>query len=180
MEKDKDIFEHLKARKTPMPDASYFSSLAQSVIASQQPTTLNQKENTPVVPLFKRPIVRIGSVAAIAAIFVVGMLVVNLSNTSTETNDPLLALNDIPPSEVYEYIDENIDDFDTDLIAEALDEASISNISFTDNSEESSTVETSPTSIEKISFDDIDIEDIIDYLNEEGITSEDLEEDSFI
>lgn len=180
MEKDKDIFEHLKARKTPMPDASYFSSLAQSVIESQQQTTPNTKEETRVVPLFKRPIVWIGTVAAIAAVFIVGMIVVNLSETSTETTDPLLALNEIPSSEVYEYIDENIEDFDTDLIAEALDEGSISSISLSDKSDEIPTVEAAKKTIENVSFDDIDIEDIIDYLNEEGITSEDIEEDSFI
>lgn len=181
MDKEKDIFDQLKARKTPMPDASYFASMAQSVIDSQKGTDAPKKEEPRIIPMYKRPIVWIGTVAAIAAAFVVGLLIVNFNQHSTEESNPLMALNEIPSTEVYEYIDENIDDFDTDLIVDALDASSINNITLVDEVEEpETTTESTQTNTEKISFDDIDTEDIINYLNEEGISSEDFDEDSFI
>ncbi|NVK66397.1 MAG: hypothetical protein HWE22_17530 [Flavobacteriales bacterium] len=181
MDKEKDIFDHLKARKTPTPDASYFQSLAQSVIDSQPKKTGTKQEETPIIPLYKRPAVWIGTVAAIAAIFIVGFLVVNFNQTSVDDTNPLVALNEIPSTEVYDYIDENIDDFDTDLIVEALDASSVSNMTLINEPAVVETpVEETKSTPEKISFDDINTEDIINYLNEEGISPEDFEEDSFI
>ena len=87
-------------------------------------------------------------------------------------------------TEVYNYIDENIDDFETDLIVEAMNESSVDELTFVEPEEDEPTPsETSSetTTVETISFDDIDAEDILNYFNEEGINSEDFEDDdSFI
>jgi hypothetical protein len=171
MEEQNDIFDHLKVRKSPLPDDSYFESLAKNVINSHQKTR--------VIPLYKRPVFWI---SAVAALFVVSFLVINFTSTSTPENDPLLALNDLSSDELFNYIDENIDDFDTDLIVEVMNESTIDEITFSE-SENSLTHPTNPTQSTEttISFDDIDTQDILDYLNSEGIDSDDLEdEDPFI
>lgn len=171
MEEKNDIFEHLKPRKTPIPDDSYFEAMANSVIQSQK--------KTPIIPLYKRPIVWIG---AVAAIFLVGFLVVNFTSTSNSDSDALLALNDISSNELFQYIDENIDDFDTDLIVDALNESTVNEMSFIEpETSEIVEVKTEKATAKPISFDDIDANDILDYLNEEGIDPEEFEDDdSFI
>lgn len=171
MEEKNDIFDHLKPRETSIPDASYFEAMAKSVIESQK--------KAPIIPLYKRPVVWI---SAVAAIFIAGILVVNFSATSENNPEPLLALNDVSSDELYQYIDENIDDFETDLIIEALYESSIDEMNITEpQSTESTETKTEEVTTEPISFDDIDSQDILEYLNEEGIDSDDFEdEDSFI
>jgi hypothetical protein len=171
MEEKNDIFDHLKPRKTPIPEASYFEAMAQSVIESQKKTL--------IVPLYKRPVVWI---SAVAAILIAGIMIVNFSATTDTTSDPLLALNNVSSDDLYQYIDENIDDFETDLIVEALNESSVDEISFIELEPiEKVEVKTEKISPEPISFDEIDSKDILDYFNEEGIDSNEFEEeDSFI
>lgn len=184
MEEKNDIFDHLKPGKTPVPDASYFEALANSVIESQQENQPETKKETKIIPLYKRPITWIG---AAAAIFIAGMLIVNFNKTVETDSDPLLALTEVSSDDVYNYIDENIEDFETDLIVEALSQSDVDEMSFTEpekkesDSEEEET-NTNTTTTETISFDDIDTDDILQYFNEQGFDSEDFEEDedSFI
>lgn len=181
MEEKNDIFDHLKTRKTPIPDASYFEALANSVIDSQKEKESTAPKETKIIPLYKRPALWIG---AVAAIFIAGILMINFGNTTMTDSDPMLALNDVSSNEVYNYIDENIDDFDTDLIVEAMNESIVDEISFTEDEKEKSEPTSEKTEVvatEPISFDEIDANDILEYFNEEGIDSEDLEdEDLFI
>jgi hypothetical protein len=169
----------LKPRKTPIPDASYFEALANSVIDSQKEKELATPNKTKIVPLYKRRSLWIG---AAAAVFIAGILIVNFNKTVEIDSDPLLALNGVSSNDVYDYIDENIEDFETDLIVEVLNESSVDDMSFVKvETAESIPEETDIATSEPISFDDIDSDDILDYFNEEGIDSEDFEdEDSFI
>ncbi len=171
MEEKNDIFDHLRAGKTPVPDASYFADLAKSVIDSQK--------NVRIIPLYKRPIVWIG---AIAALIVASFLIVNLSSSSLNNSDPILALNDVSSNEISNYINENIDDFDLDLITDALNDQAIDEMSFIDDSTSIQPKKTPEhSSATKISFDDINAADILDYLKEQGIEAEDIDDDeSFI
>jgi hypothetical protein len=181
MEEKNDIFDHLKPRKTEIPDASYFEALANSVIESQQEKPAEPKKEAKIIPLYKRPVVWLG---AVAAIFIAGILIVNFSKSTETDSDPLLALNEVSSEDVYSYIDENIEDFETELIVEAMQESDLDEMSFT--AVETEVPEPAPEEMdvaatEPIFFDEIDSEDILDYFNEEGIDSEDFEdEDSFI
>ncbi|MFK7784036.1 MAG: hypothetical protein AB8B56_02910 [Crocinitomicaceae bacterium] len=180
MEEKNDIFDHLKPGKTPVPDASYFEALANSVIESQQENKPETQKETKIIPLYKRPVVWIG---AAAAIFIAGILIMNFDRTTETDSDPILALTEVSSSDVYDYIDENIEDFETDLIVEALSDSDVEEMSFTDVEISEPTPEETDIAIaEPISFDEIDSDDILDYFNEEGIDSEDFDEDedSFI
>jgi len=179
MEEKKDIFDHLKHKKSPVPDASYFESLANSVIDSQKKTTIEAPKKSKVIPLYKGLALWIG---AAAAVLIAGILIVNFNNTTELESGSLLAFNELSSNEIYDYIDENIEDFDTDLIVEVLNETTVDEMSVADaETTEIPSTETNLTIVDPISFDDIDADDILDYFNDEGINLEDLEdEDSFI
>lgn len=175
MEEKHDIFDHLKAVNPSVPDDSYFENLAQQVILSQQ--------KTKVIPLYKRPVVWI---SAVAAILLVSLLVVNLTSSDINQNsDPLLALNDLSSDELYNYIDENIDDFDIEMIAEALDDQGLDEMansavySLETDPEDTPALKTTEAPI-SVSLDDIDIDDILDYFNTEGIDPDEIEDGIFI
>ena len=162
MEENKDIFDYLKVNKVEGPNSFYFESLANSVIEKSQ-------ANTKVIPLYRKPITWVSAAAASIAV----ILLVNLFNQPTENGNVLLALNDIPHNEIEAYVSENIDDFDTDLIAEFIDEENL-NITEVESVQEIQT--------EKIiDFEEITAKDILDYLDDEEIELEDLQdEESFI
>jgi hypothetical protein len=175
MEEKRDIFEYLKPVKSSVPDDSYFENLSKSVIASQT--------KIKVIPLYKRPVAWI---SAIAAILLVSLLVVNFSGTNVDENqDPLLALNAISSDELYAYINENIDDFDTEMIVDALDDQAIDELSSSTSRalQESAAHSTVPSTKDEtlpVSFDDLDVDDILEYFEKEGIDPEELEEEIFI
>jgi hypothetical protein len=162
MEENKDIFDYLKVNKIGGPDASYFENLANSVIEKSQ-------SNTPIIPLYRKPITWISAAAASIAI----LLLVNLFNQPDEPGNVLLALNDIPSNEIEAYVSENIDDFDTELIVEYIDEESL----ITQEKEDKQEIEVEKT----IDFEEITAKDILDYFDHEEIELEELQdEESFI
>lgn len=175
MEAKEGIFDHLNVVKQRVPDDSYFENLAQSVIASQA--------KTKVIPIYKRPVVWI---SAVAALLLISLLVVNFtSSNNRENQDPLLALNDLSSDELYTYINENIDDFDTEMIAEALDDQAINELSNSTNQALDRGVDPSPSVTKNdtplpVSLDDIETDDILEYFNTEGIDPDEIEDEIFI
>lgn len=167
MEQNKDIFDHLKVRKTDSPDASYFENMADQIIASQ-------KKETKVIPLYKKPTLWMS--AAAASIIVV--LVMNIGGSPGENTNVLLALNDIPVEDIRNYVDNNIDDFDTDLISEFVDENTIEDEPLLP------AVEVDPETevVEDVKeLEDVNEDDILKYFEEEEIDIYELfGEESFI
>ena len=157
MEPNKDIFDHLNLGEVETPDTSYFEQLAKNVVESQQ---------LKIIPLYKKPIIWIGTAAAIFAI----MFVLNIGENSEQ--NVLLALNDIPTEEVFAYIDEHIEDFDTDLISEVLEEENINPVDFIEENL-SAQPEIENTDLD---FENINTEEILEYLQEEAIDLNDEDE----
>lgn len=174
MEKEKDIFDHIKARKVDLPSADYFKNLADTVIEKQRPK---------IIPLYKRPMTWVG---AAAAVIIIALLVTNISGSNETTHnstDPLLALNDISSDELISYIDNNIDDFETELIAEMIPESELEDIElFVDIEPIANDIAlTNEITNSVIEIDELEDQDILEYFNDEGIDFEDLQdEDSFI
>jgi hypothetical protein len=161
MEEQKDLFDHLKLGKIDTPDATYFDQLAKNVIASQE---------VKVIPLYKKPIVWLSSAAAAIVILVV----VNYS-APEESTDALLALNDIPTEDVLAYVDKHIEDFDVEMLSEMVPSENIEAIQLSEPIE-NNPITTPKTEETKINFDNIDTEDILDYINSEEIDIYDLDE----
>ena len=178
MKSEKDIFDHIKAKKVEMPSADYFKNLTEAVLEKEQPK---------IIPMHKRPVVWIG---AIAAAIVISLLVMNISN-STEIIEgdanPLLTLNDVSSDDLVSYIEDNIEDFDTDLIVEMIPENSLDEVEMFKEVElpfdDIAGIENinSNSSGSTMEIENLDDQDILDYFNEEGIDLEDFEdEDPFI
>ncbi len=163
MKKNEDIFEHLKKRKIETPSKDYFEALAESVI--------KQESRAPkVIPIGRK--VLYWSTAA-AAILVIGFFLFNLPQQPA--TNILAQLEDVSTEELIAYVDENIEDFDTDQLGETLSDEEIDKLNEEINIEMSdiSFVESS----EPISFEDIDEQDILDYLELEDIDLDELEND---
>ena len=163
MKENEDIFEHLKKRKIETPSKDYFDALAASVIEQES-------KKTKVIPIGRK--IFYWSTAA-AAIVIIGFFLFNIPQ-QTETNI-LAQLDDVSTEELIAYVDENIDDFDTDQLGETLSDEEI------DKLDEELSLEMSDISYvessESISFEDIDEQDILDYLELEDIDLDELEND---
>ncbi len=163
MKENEDIFEHLKKRKIETPSKDYFDALAASVLEKES-------KETKVIPIGRK--IFYWATAA-AAILVIGFFLFNIPQ-QTETNI-LAQLDDVSTEELIAYVDENIDDFDTDQLGETLSDEEI------DKLDEELSLEMSDISYvessESISFEDIDEQDILDYLELEDIDLDELEND---
>ncbi len=163
MKENEDIFEHLKKRKIETPSKDYFDALAASVIEQES-------KETKVIPIGRK--IFYWSTAA-AAILVVGFFLFNIPR-QTQTNI-LAQLDDVSTEELILYVYENIDDFDTEQLGETLSDEEI------DELDEELSIEMLDISYvessESISFDDIDEQEILDYLELEDIDLDELEND---
>ena len=156
MENPNNIFEKVNPRKVDVPDINYFTKMASSISASQKPVIK-------IIPFYKKPILWVASAAAAAIIFVFNM------ETSTEQQFNMqLAFNEVTNEEIFNYIDENIDEFELNDIAEIIPDENLKAMEISQ-----------PISIQKetnLSFDDISDEEIMEYFLEEGIDLNELNE----
>ena len=163
MKENEDIFDHLKKRKIETPHKDYFDALAASVIKQES-------KETKVIPIGRKILYRSTSAAAI---LVIGLF---LFNTPDQQERNILAqLDDVSTEELISYVDENIDDFDSEQLGETLSDEEI------DKLDEELSIEMLDISYfessESISFEDIDEQDILDYLELEDIDLDELEND---
>lgn len=169
MNDNENILDHLKSRPIQMPDAGYFEQLANNVI--------DQREKGKIIPLYKRPSVWLTSAAAI---FLATLMVVNIGEQPNE-QDVLFSMNDLQQDEILSYVDENIDEFDTEMICEVIHEDSleVTNMIEEDITEQTANDNTVDVSAD-LNFDDIDMNDILEYLDNEGIDPDELNDDDYL
>jgi len=106
MDKKRDILEHIQMKPRTGPGQLYFETLAQTVLDKAG------KQEAVIVPLFKRPFAWIGGAAA-AVLVVLG---IGLFNAAHNT----VGFDSVTPVEAAAYVEDNIDAFDEDLLAEFL------------------------------------------------------------
>lgn len=155
MENPNNIFDQVQKRKITVPESAYFDSMADSIISQQAPK---------IVPLYKKPLVWISSAAAVALI----AITIQLSTSTEESMNLQTALNDIPHETILAYVSENIDDYEIDEIAEIIPDQTIQDIEVF-----------KPIVVESesnLSFENISNEEIMEYLLEEGVDLEDMNE----
>jgi len=155
MENPNNIFDQVEKRKIIVPESAYFDAMADSIISQQAPK---------IIPLYKKPLVWISSAAAVALI----AITIQLSTSAEESMNLQTALNDIPRETILEYVTENIDDYEIDEITEVIPDQTIQDIEVFQ-----------PITIQSesnLSFENISNEEILDYLLEEGIDLEDMNE----
>jgi len=166
MQKQKDIFEYLEVRKSKTPDKAYFEQMAIDVLS---------QHSVKIVPIYRRPI---AVLSAVAAAVILVFVLINFNSTENIETNPLTALNDLPSQDLISYVDENIDDFDSELIAEYIP---IDNIETDYPIEVIDEYEISNQDLsEAISFENVSNDDILEYLENEEIDIYDLEDDEII
>lgn len=177
MEEKKDIFNFIEKRPIETPDASYFKDLADKVIAD-----VNDEPEEPqakIIPLFQRPITWISGVAAAV---LVAFLLLPEATGSISTID-LANTNEPSRAEVLAYVNDNIDDFDEELLIEFIAEKNLGSEPVL-TQEPQPEVEPLETIIEtetkdlQESLKQISDEEILEYLELEGGLDE--SDDDFI
>lgn len=160
MKEEKNIFDYMKNKERESFDPSYFSNMAQSIIAN------NSIVHPKVIPFYKKAkfwIVTASSSAAAILIFLFSI------NNSTNIN---YADKSIAKKDLIAYIDHNIDQFDEDLIQNHI---STQNKNTVLSSQIEVKISEQKSAFEIISIDEINKEDVLEYLENENLSIEDLE-----
>ncbi|MDB2656571.1 hypothetical protein N9Y60_00800 [Crocinitomicaceae bacterium] len=183
MEEKKDIFDFIEKRPIETPDSSYFKDLADKVIADASTSStgtgqVTDQSKAKIIPLYRRPAAWISAVAA--AVLVAFLML-------PESSDPVIidgGAASVEPSraEVLAYVNENIDDFDEELLVEfiAIKNLASKSASSQESEPEEEALETMiETETEDLqeSLKNISDEEILEYLELEGELDE---EDEFI
>ena len=158
MEQEKNIFDYLKPKKGEIPTTAYFEKLAQDVVAQE-------KKVARIIPLYKKPLFWLVATAASIALLLVF--------STKQTEKILLTENEsVSHDAIFAYIEENIDEFDTYLIAEFVDEEKLIpekvNVAV-----ETRQIEEDPIK----ELEEVELDDILDYFEYEGIDIEQLEDE---
>src|SRR3989338_164891 len=161
MKTNLDIFEYLQKRTIDTPNPEYFESMAQKILAEQ---------NTPLkrVPYLKRIV--LWSSAAAAAIL---LFLLIPHNAPSEKINLALELNALSKADVLSYVHEHLEEFDTDMLVDAVPSENIETISLITETE---SPEYSVISQAPVNFDVLDTKDILEYLENEGLDIYDLDE----
>lgn len=177
MNREHNILDHLKAKAKPELDPAYFEGLHASVM-NQIGTNSGRNKRSLVL----RPTFWISGVAA-ASILIFGIRYF--------MNQDTLNFKDLQHHEILAYIDENIDDFDEEMLAESLpvleqhenlpDDSTLFQQVVSADTTKAQVLpqEFIPTKSSKELMEGITREDILNYLNSEEIDLEDLEESLF-
>lgn len=163
---EQHIIDELKKGTTPVPANDYFAQLKQTIFDQLEPTVK-------IVPLYRKSWF-ITTVAASIALVISMTFFFN----ENETPKPAVAAvdwNSVSRDDVLAYIDENIDDFETEALAQHLH--SIPALTASVDIQQPASVEkrkaVKEDKYDKL-FKDIDKQDIIEYLQEEEIDLEEL------
>lgn len=162
MEENKDIFDHLKKRVIETPSKEYFDTMVNNI--------LEEKAQPKVISIKRKVVVWITSAAAV---LLVAFLLIDRS--PNQSANILAELDNISTDELLAYMDEHIDEFETDLIAESLTEDQISELDEEITSELSQI--TYLETKKDIQFEDISPTELDEYLELEDIDLDDLEND---
>tara|TARA_B110000285_G_C15019467_1_gene560790 strand:- start:696 stop:1208 length:513 start_codon:yes stop_codon:yes gene_type:complete len=161
MDQEKNIFDHIKAKDSFTPDASYFEQLADKVIEQKRP-------ETKIIPLYKKPLIWIVATAASVA------FILMMNTTSTSNDSVLLAFNEISTDEIQVYIEQNIDEFETSLLTEYISTEELQQNE--PNITEEVKVTINQNEITPIDFETIEQDDILKYFEDEEIDIHDLDD----
>lgn len=162
MKESKDIFDQLKKREIETPSKDYFDGLVNSI--------LEQESQPKIISIQRKLFVWVSSAAAV---LLVAFLLID--RQTIQTTDILAELNNISTEELLAYMDENIDEFETDLIVESLTDEELSALDeeITSELSEITYLETK----KDIQFENISPTEIDEYLELEDLDVDDLEND---
>lgn len=175
MKSEKDILDHLKARKIERPSSDYFANLAKQISDSQSAPAK-------IIPLYRRKGTWI-SIAAAAAVVLLVFQFIPESGLTPSNPMTSLSIDDLSSEEITAYVEKHIDEFDIDMIIDQIPLSNLENdpVEETIEPNDSTEFQNINTTIDTgLNFDDIDIDDILQYFESEGIDIEELENEEDI
>lgn len=176
---NKYIIDDLEVNRVQIPSEDYFEALKMNVldqINQNVPIAIGMRQNgqAKIIPLYKR-----WYVWSSAAAILLFAILFSWNNPNTVENPTPINLSSVSDEEIYEYLDQHIEDIDPETIAVHLGSDKL-----TQNQQEGAP-ETSKKNInQSVSnptlFENIRDEEILDYLKEDPDTYRDGELDEYL
>ena len=180
-QENKHIIDDLQVAPIQLPSDSYFEELKKSILKEIGNDGLKKEEeallpktlaslgkseklkDTPrIIPMYRRWYVW-GSAAAILAF----AILLSWNNTQTPPESASINLSSVSNEEIYDYLNENIEDLDSETIAVHLSNDAIARNE--DQATENEKVETTEDFSSKSTLlDHLEDQEILDYLNDES------------
>jgi hypothetical protein len=161
MEPINELSDQLQKSKRPELPSNYFDELTSNMMGHAK-----QHPKAKKIAITRKPLFWIGSIAASL------LLILGINSIWNASNE--LSFNNLNQEEVLAYVQENIDDFDEELLIEAMNETNME--SDTTKKVKSNATSAGSNSKEPISFETLSSEEILEYLNENELSVEELEE----
>lgn len=164
-QEDKHIIADLQVNPIQMPSDSYFEDLKKNILSEVGNNDLKMKAQPRIISMYRRWYVW-GSAAAILAF---ALLFPWNNNTDPSINPEPVNLSSVSNEEIYQYLDENIEDLDTETIAvhlgkEAMVTPEISKPQDVASAKEGTENFTSKSPL----LEHVKDEEILDYLKDES------------
>lgn len=193
-QEDKHIIDDLQVNPIHIPSDLYFEELKKNILTEVRNNSLkeegallpkteaspgkdeNQKGQPGIISMYRRWYVW-GSAAAILAF---ALLFPWNNHTSPSTNPEPINLSSVSNEEIYQYLDENIEDLDTEVIAAHLSKDEMVNSEITENRDEACAIAKAIGGMRSVRentdnftsksplLEHIKDEEILDYLNDES------------
>jgi hypothetical protein len=165
MEKEKNIVDFLKPRERETIDNAYFDNLAASIVSAHP-----KVETKKIIPLYKKTTFWISSIAAVF----IGLIALK---TFTTTSEKTYNFNSVSHSELMAYVEDNIDEFDQDLLVKYIPIESPTKLKSKEIIEQKTSIKNVQVKSKSstVLFDDLQKEDILNYLDSEELSIDDLE-----
>lgn len=162
-QENKHIIDDLQVAPIQLPSDSYFEELKKSILKEIGNDGLKKKKEEPrIISMYKRWYVW-GSAAAILAF----VILLSWNNTQTPPESTSINLSSVSNEEIYDYLNENIEDLDSETIAVHLSNDAIAQNE--DQAAENEKVETTEDFSSKSTLlDHVEDQEILDYLNDES------------
>lgn len=166
------IIDELKKNQSPLPEDAFFDKIKSDIL--QRIETETAIPAAKVIPLYRRMWFVASIAAGVALLLSIPVLFRNEQPQQTQQAE--VTWDDVSREEMLAYIDENIDDFDEELLAQHLDSIPHTKAAVSITHASGNILKKAKQKAEKKEknlFENIDKEDILEYLEEEAIDLDD-------
>ncbi len=162
-QENKHIIDDLKVNPVQMPSEDYFEALKTNILNQIDKNGLKQNHQTRIIPLYKR-----WYVWSSAAAILLFAILFSWNNPNSVDESTTVNLSSVSDEEIYEYLNQHIEDIDPETIALHLNDDAIA---YSDGSQEEnpSSETVNPKTTERSTLlDHVEDQEILDYLKDES------------
>lgn len=161
-QENKHIIDDLQVNPVQMPSEDYFETLKTNILSQIDQNSLKQNAQAKIIPLYKR-----WYVWSSAAAILLFAILFSWNNPNTTDDSTPINLSSVSDEEIYEYLNQHIEDIDPETIAVHLDSDKLA------QHEQDEAPETNKRTInQSVSnptlFENIQDQEILDYLKDES------------